>query len=331
MEQQSCERKCKLYQKRNKDARIWKQKSEYFDRQNPQIPFERERLSKIAHRSHSYRQSKQNDRMFSTECSRTTKAGRRRSGSFFQFSVPKRNEGIQYYSPQLEKKCNSNYYKPSTSNYLPACKGHTQSNNVSSFYTDTYPVSNDYDYCSSCSSSSISSSSSDDDNDDDSRFSRQIGKGMEKRVPSRNKKELELTNPFPYYGGVRASYLPNDRIRVLKQKKMEEEVLKRKHDYKNYALVQRSEFNRQGNNTDVACGQPVVRPRDVEQRKRMPRPLSEHFLVSDGGYSMNNNNEGFAEATYRNGNMNSLVEVESGTNIRRLRKKELKNKNCIVS
>jgi len=72
----------------------------------------------------------------------------------------------------------------------------------------------------------------------------------------------------------------------------------------------------------------VLRQRDGERRGRLQRPLSEHFLASEGKYGGKITQEGFTEAIYKNGN---VVETESETNVRTLRRKDLKNKNCIVS
>ena len=313
---QQFEPACNHYVKRNqlsKDIRAWKQKCDNLESRRRGISEERERPSRIAHRSHSYRQSKRNDRLFST-VTRDSKE-RRRSGNFSQFLIPKRNQGIHYYSPQLGKKC-SNYSKPpSTSNQYSSCKGFKTSSNVNSFYTDTYPVSTDYDYCSSCSSSSSSSSS--DEDDLESRYSRASELGM----LSRNQRQFPPINQNQYYGGVRASYLPNDRKRALKQKKMAEEQFKR-----SMAHVQST--NPSCNISDPLSPPVVLRQRDGERRGRLQRPLSEHFLASEGKYGGKITQEGFTEAIYKNGN---VVETESETNVRTLRRKDLKNKNCIVS
>ena len=311
---------------RNREYRPWKQNADYCDR-HKEISSERENCRRAAHRSHSYRQSKRNDRLFST----LTKVPKekRHSGHFFQYPIPKRNEGIQYYSPQPEKKHYPHHKTPTTSN-TSISKGYPTSN-TSSFYTDTYPVSIDYDYCSSCSTTSSSSSSSSSD-DDDHRFSRRMESRMGKQIFPENKQPFEAPNAFPYCGGVRVSYLPNDRKRATKQKKMMEEMSKRNNGSERHELSHLPNFNCLGNVREVH-GQPVLRTRSVDQRARMHRPMSEHLITTDGGCNLDNLDRGFAEATFRegNGNMNSLVGMESGTNIKKLRRKELKNKNCIVS
>ena len=326
-----------LYHKgytRNRDIRDWTKSSECFGHQNNITP-ERPRTVKIAHRSHSYRQSTNNDRLLST-VTRAPKDKRRRSGNFFQqLPIPKRNEGIQYYSPQLEKKC-SNYFKASTSNQPSKWKACTSSN-TGSYFTDTYPVSNDYDYCSSCSSTSTSSSSSSsEDNEDDRRLPRTLAENVidKRMLLSRSKRRYDMETPLPYYGGVRASYLPNDRKRLLKQKKMTEELFRRDTKCNDNGLAQRHGFNAHGSTVDINVGQPLLRQRGLDQpRARMHRPMSEHFLSSDVGCNASSRGEGFVKATYEEekGNKSFLVKTESGTHIKRFRQKELKNKNCIVS
>ena len=306
---------CNHYVTRNqmdKDVKAWKQKCDNLESRRRGISEERERPHRLAHRTHSYRQSKRNDRLFSTVT--RDKKERRRSGNFFQFPTPKRNQGIHYYSPQLEKKC-SNYSKPSTSKQHSTCKGYKPTSNVSSFYTDTYPVSTDYDYCSSCSSTSSSSSS--DEDDLDSRYSRRA----EFQNVTRNKSSFHPMDSSQYYGGVRASYLPNDRKRAMKQKKMAEEQFKR-------SMANSQSMIPQSNTSDSLSHSVVLRSRDGEHRGRLQRPLSEHFVVSNGKYDGSNIPDGFSEAVYKNGH---IPETESETNVRRLRRKDLKNKNCIVS
>ena len=304
---------------------------EYFNEQQPRTPPERQTAIKLPHRSHSYRQSTRNNRMCST-VARESKEKYRRSGHFFQWPTPKRNEELQYYSPQPQRRSKI-YLKPPTSKNSIEWKG-SKSHNTPSFYTDTYPVSTDYDYCSSCSTSSTSSSSSSDDEDDNIHISRQaIANGMEKQITPRNKILHHSGNPLPYYGGVRASYLPNDRKRLLKQKKLEKEYYTRKTKPDTIGMSHKSTAGAPQMYKEAVV-QPLIRHRNVGPCvAKIQRPMSDYFLSSEGARSLNNVHGELADTAYKSGpgKMSLLLDSDPGRNVKKLTRKEMKNKNCIVS
>ena len=322
---------CRGKNDRSRQMRDFQQNVEYLNEQQSRTPLERQISVKLPHRSHSYRQSTRNNRMCST-VTRESKEKYRRSGHFFQWPTPKRNEDIQYYSPQPQRRSKI-YLKPPTSKHSIEWKG-SKSHNTPSFYTDTYPVSTDYDYCSSCSTSSTSSSSSSDDEDDNIRIPRQaIANGMEKQIIPRNKILHHSGNPLPYYGGVRASYLPNDRKRLLKQKKLEKEYYTRNTKPNDIGMSHKGTAGAPQMYKE-AIVQPVIRHRNIGPcSSKIQRPMSDYFLSSEGARSLDNVHGELAETAYKGAprNVALLLNSDLGKNRKKLTRKEIKNKNCIVS